>query len=29
MLDWFLPVLILLAWLILTTWVLPRAGVPT
>lgn len=27
--DWLIPILFLVAWLVLTTWILPKAGVPT
>jgi len=27
--SWFGPLLILVAWIVLQTWVLPRLGVPT
>jgi hypothetical protein len=29
MMEYFWPLLILAAWLVLNTWVLPRLGVPT
>jgi hypothetical protein len=29
LMDWFAPILIFVAWLVLTGWVLPRLGVPT